>query len=178
MSEIVLLKRKVRAISIPEGVVTDLLLNEEVIIVHSCGFDFTVNAKNKLFYLEGCYADALGKNVKKFPSDNLIIKLEDKIDSELLWDQLRTVYDPEIPVNIVDLGLVYDIAINHPEGLVKITMTLTSPGCGMASVIMKNVERRINLFNNVKRAVAILAFDPPWSSNMMSDEAKIELGLF
>jgi len=98
------------------------------------------------------------------------------VSSEQVWQALRTVHDPEIPVNIVDLGLVYDCRVE--DDAVSIAMTLTSPGCGMGPVLVSDVERRVGKVPFVRAVKVNLVFDPPWDREMMSDEAQLELGLF
>ena len=98
------------------------------------------------------------------------------VSSEQVWQALRSVHDPEIPVNIVDLGLVYDCKVE--DNAVDIEMTLTSPGCGMGPVLVSDVERRLGNVPFVETVRVNLVFDPPWAREMMSDEAQLELGLF
>ena len=93
-----------------------------------------------------------------------------------MWQALRTVHDPEIPVNIVDLGLVYDVAVKERQ--VDVQMTLTAPGCGMGPVLIEDVKRRLQRVPMVVDTNVTLVFDPPWSRDMMSEEAQLDLGLF
>jgi probable FeS assembly SUF system protein SufT len=97
-----------------------------------------------------------------------------------VWDQLKTCYDPEIPVNIVDLGLVYLCELEDADGArnVKIKMTLTAPGCGMGPILAQDVQQRIESLPEVETAGVEVVFDPPWSQSMMSEAARLELGLF
>ena len=96
-----------------------------------------------------------------------------------IWDQLKTCYDPEIPVNIVELGLIYDLNVNgnSKEKNVEIKMTLTAPGCGMGPVIADEVERKVNGINGVKNVLVELVWEPMWNRDMMSEEAQLELGM-
>jgi FeS assembly SUF system protein len=100
-----------------------------------------------------------------------------EINEAEVMDALHECYDPEIPVNIVDLGLVYNIAINNEEGAVQVTMTLTSMGCPMAGEVMEEVDTRVRQVENVKSCKVDLTFDPPWSPERMTEDARWELGL-
>ena len=100
-----------------------------------------------------------------------------EINKEEVMDALRECYDPEIPVNIVDLGLVYDVEINDETGHVQVMMTLTAMGCPMAGDVLSEVEMRVGEVENVKRCKAELTFDPPWSPDRMTEDAKWELGM-
>ena len=99
--------------------------------------------------------------------------------TQQVWDQLKTCYDPEIPVNIVELGLIYDLNVLGPEEnkKVEIQMTLTAPGCGMGPVIAEEVDRKINGISGVKEVKVDLVWEPTWNRDMMSEEAKLELGM-
>ena len=175
--EIIILQRDVHAMMVPYG--THILLQKgtEVVVTQALGNSFTVEVYGNLARIDGKDADALGKEVKSaledLPAD---ASIEDKV-----WAQLKTVYDPEIPVNIVDLGLVYAVDIQpDAEGGYDIMakMTLTAPGCGMGPVIVGEAEQKLLAIQEVKSAKVEIVFDPPWSREMMSDEAKLELGLF
>jgi probable FeS assembly SUF system protein SufT len=100
------------------------------------------------------------------------------VHEEQVWAALRTIYDPEIPVNLVDLGLIYDVAVDQATKTVKIKMTLTAPGCGMGPVLISDIKYRVAKVPNVKEVEVELVFDPPWSREMMSEEAQLETGLF
>ena len=100
-----------------------------------------------------------------------------EINEAEVWDALHECYDPEIPVNIVDLGLVYNVEINKETGLVGVTMTLTSMGCPMAGEVVSEVEMRVGQVENVKASKVEMTFDPPWSTDKMTEDAKWELGM-
>ena len=100
-----------------------------------------------------------------------------QINREEVMDALRECYDPEIPVNIVDLGLVYDVDINDETGHVQVTMTLTAMGCPMAGDVLAEVEMRVGEVENVVSCKAEITFDPPWSPDRMTEDAKWELGM-
>lgn len=104
----------------------------------------------------------------------MIIKDEAGLQDQII-DRLKTVFDPELPVNIYELGLVYEL-ITHPDGTVKIIMTLTAPGCPVADQILQDVERRLSDIQGVKEVRVEITFDPPWDRSMMSEEAQLELG--
>ena len=102
------------------------------------------------------------------------------MEEKQVWDQLRTCYDPEIPVNIVDLGLVYDCVVEQPEGQgakVEVKMTLTAPGCGMGPVIAEEAKQKILGLSGVAGAEVVLVWDPPWNQAMISEVGKMKLGL-
>ena len=100
------------------------------------------------------------------------------IQEDQVWEALHTVFDPEIPVDLVNLGLVYRVAIDQTQGRVDIDMTLTAPGCGMGPVLVGDVEHRVALVPNVNTVAVNLVFDPPWHRDMMSEEAQLETGMF
>jgi len=102
----------------------------------------------------------------------------DQIREDDVWQALKTIYDPEIPVNLVDLGLIYKVAIDQSAQTVSIDMTLTAPACGMGPVLVSDVKYRTALVPNVKQVNVELVFDPPWSREMMSEEAQLETGMF
>ncbi|MCH9643724.1 MAG: putative Fe-S cluster assembly protein SufT [Gammaproteobacteria bacterium] len=174
--EIIVLSRDCMALMVPSG--ARILLHEgtEVTVTQSLGSSFTVNVYGNLARIEAKDADALGKEVQSvlddLPED---ATLEDKI-----WTQLKTVFDPEIPVNIVDLGLVYKHEVTDREDgsrMVWIEMTLTAPGCGMGPVIAADAREKVLVIDEVSEVDIELTFDPPWDQSMMSDAAKLELGL-
>lgn len=174
--EVVILFRDAMAMLVPSGAPVMLPKGTEVTITQSLGDTFTINVYGNLARIEAKDADALGKQVKN-PLDDLPANatLEDKV-----WAQLHTVFDPEIPVNIVDLGLVYDCQIEKLADdirQVNIAMTLTAPGCGMGPVIAADVKRKILAISEVNDAQVEIVFDPPWDREKMSDTAKLQLGL-
>ena len=178
-SEPVRLDRDCEAIAVPEGVKVNLPKGTLGSLAQALGGSFTVYVQGRMFRIAGQDADALGKTplpLPELPADASVDDLE-----KLVWDQLRTCFDPEIPVNIVDLGLVYECRI-EPSGdgshEVFVRMTLTEPSCGMGDVISEDVASRIELVPTVSKAHVVLVFDPPWSRDMMSEVAKLETGLF
>ena len=175
--ETVILNRDTTAILVPLGTPTMIPQGTKVTVVQSLGGTFTVNIFGTLARIEARDADALGKAIKRpiesLPSNATI---KDKV-----WAQLGTVFDPEIPINIVELGLVYSCDIKQLENnvfFVVIEMTLTAPGCGMGLVLVEDVKRKILSIPEISDAEVEIVFDPPWDREMMSDAAKLQLGIF
>lgn len=132
--------------------------------------------------IEAKDADALGKEPVVAPAPDPAFAAQDTgpLEEEQVYQRLRTCYDPEIPVNIVDLGLIYDLQIGQlPDGgyRVEVKMTLTAPGCGMGPVLQQDVETKVLAIPGVKEAAVHLVWEPPWNRDMLSDAAKLELGL-
>ncbi|MDQ6988367.1 MAG: putative Fe-S cluster assembly protein SufT [Mariprofundaceae bacterium] len=176
--------RDIDAILIPLGTPVIIPENAQVVITQELGDTFTVSVNGNLARVEGKDADALGLNdanaAKKADKDEIKVATG-PADKTEVWLALKKVYDPEIPVNIVDLGLIYDVHIvDTDEGgnHVDITMTLTAAGCGMGPFIVDDVRARTLDVDNVTDVHVDLIFEPPWDKNMMSDEAKLELGMF
>ena len=180
MSELVVLNRDCDVTEIPSGRKATLPKGIQVRITQSLGGSFTVVTDDGyMARVAGPDADAIGKPVtsgsKSAPAFDPNRPLE-----ELVMDQLRTCYDPEIPVNIVDLGLIYECKIAPVEGnqsRVDIKLTLTAPGCGMGEVLKKDAESKILHLPGVKEAQVELVWEPPWDQSKMSDAAKLKLGL-
>lgn len=148
-------------------------------ITQALGGSFTVFVDGNLFRIAGIDADAIGKKPvmpPTLPED----ATEDDVE-RLLWDQMKTVYDPEIPVNIVDLGLVYQCEMS-PAGEdgrhVSVVMTLTAPGCGMGDILVDDVRSKLKLVPTITDVDVELTFDPPWNHSMMSEVARLETGMF
>lgn len=148
-------------------------------ITQALGGSFTVFVDGNLFRIAGVDADAIGKQPvmpPSLPED----ATEDDIEA-LLWDQMKTVYDPEIPVNIVDLGLIYRCDMRrdeHGDRVVDVDMTLTAPGCGMGDILVDDVRSKLELVPTVAEVNVQLVFDPPWNHTMMSEVARLETGMF
>lgn len=175
--EVVLTKRECEARIIPAG--TEIMIPKDtfVTITQSLGGTFTVAVNGNLARIEAKDCDALGKEVK---FENFDTPADGSVNENQVWEAIRHVYDPEIPVNVVDLGLIYSCKIeNQPEhgNVVIIKMTLTAPGCGMGPVITEDVRTKVAQVPNVNNVDIELTFDPPWNNDMLSDEAKLELGL-
>jgi len=176
--EVVVTQRDVDARIVPAG--TEIVIPKDsfVTITQSLGGTFTVSVNGNLARIEGKDADALGKTVEY---EAVEIPADGSVSEEQVWEALRRVYDPEIPVSVVELGLIYDCKVKPANEassyVVDITMTLTAPGCGMGPVIVDDVRANVERIQNVSKANVELVFDPPWSNDMLSDEAKLELGL-
>ena len=163
--------RDCEATLIPTGVKITLQKGSLVYITQALGNAYTVYVNGNLVRVAGKDGDALGMIIMDEPDINAMEgSLEDKI-----WAVLKTCFDPEIPVNIVDLGLVYECQVN--DHAIQIRMTLTAPGCGMGPVLVAEVEQKIRLLKEVTDVKVDLVFDPPWERNMMSDVAKLQLGM-
>ncbi len=177
-TEKIILKRNVKAFLIPSGDKVTLQKGEPVSITQALGGSYTVMLNGNLFKLDGENADAIGKKTIQTiinPSD---IQNKD-VSEQQVWDQLKTVYDPEIPINIVDLGLIYDCKLtNLKEGTkVDIKMTLTAPGCGMGPVITAEAKQKTQGIPGVNEVNVELVWEPLWNRDMMSETALLELGI-
>lgn len=177
------LTREVDAIQIPSGDMIKLPQGLKVIITQSLGGTYTVATDFGLARINAKDADALGidpnadKKNDDASSSNIPMEASD-LEMEV-WNQLKNVYDPEIPVNIVDLGLVYDCHIEDVEGKKKalVKMTLTAPGCGMGPTIAADAQSRIMTIEDMDDAAVELVWDPPWNQGMISVEGKMKLGM-
>ncbi len=172
--ESIRLLRDVDAYMIPSGDEVKLLAGNLVKITQALGGNYTVIMNGNMVQITSENADALGIEPKEEEATQPKGDLEQQI-----WDQLKTCYDPEIPVNIVELGLIYDLKIkNSQEGKeVMIKMTLTAPGCGMGPVIADEVDRKVNGLEGVENVSVELVWEPMWNRDMMSEEAQLELGM-
>ncbi len=179
MNDEIVLKRNCEAVLIPAGTTVTLQAGEPVIITQALGGSYTVMINGNLARIAAKDADAIGKEAEAAKPE-AAAGADAVVTEEQVREQLRNCYDPEIPVNIVDLGLVYDLQIVPlPEGgnRVDIKMTLTAPGCGMGPVLQQDVENRVSSIPGVKQAAVSLVWDPPWNRDMLSDAAKLQLGL-
>ncbi len=182
MNERIALQRDCEAIQIPNGTLVTLLAGAEVRIMQALGDTYTVMTNNGyLVRIAGTDADALGKEpTSTILTGDAIVPTEPAEIEQLVWDQLKTCFDPEIPVNIVDLGLVYHCqAMPMPDGenRVEVKFTLTAPGCGMGGVLKADMERKILSLPGVTDVDVEVVFEPLWNQDMMSEAAKLELGL-
>ena len=170
--------RECPAVLIPAGERVTLPAGSTGFLTQALGGSFTIYIEGNLFRIAGKDGDAIGKEPLATPDVP-----EDASEAEIeaaVWQQLRTCYDPEIPINIVELGLVYECKIERaPSGnrVAKVKMTLTAPGCGMGEVLAQDVREKIEVIPTVERAEVELVFDPPWNQSMMSEEARLEAGL-
>lgn len=178
-SEPVKFERDCEAVMVPQGEEVNLPAGTTGYITQALGGSFTVFVDGNLFRIAGRDADAIGK-----PAPAPLVLPEGAGDAEvekLVWDQLRTCFDPEIPVNIVELGLVYDCDLGRNaegERTVAIRMTLTAPGCGMGDILVQDVRDKVEQVPTIAEADVELVFDPPWNQSMMSDAARLETGMF
>jgi probable FeS assembly SUF system protein SufT len=180
--EEVTITRDCEAVQIPFGSRVTLPAGTAAVITQSLGDTYTLQVPTLggLYRLAATDADAIGKEPPRAAAERTATGEADQVDEEIVWQQLRNVYDPEIPVNIVELGLVYDLHVERlPAGgsKVHVIMTLTAPGCGMGPVIAMDAKRRIEDVPGVAEADVEVVFDPPWNQQMMSEAAKLELGL-
>ncbi len=178
--EVVTLTRDVNIVTIPDGHHGTLNKGAEVTIHQALGSNYTVVTDyGHMVRIAGIDADALGKEAQHLQT--LVSETDSKAVEQNCWEVMKTVYDPEIPVNIVDLGLVYqcEVAGNADGGNdVHVKMTLTAPGCGMGPVIQSDVEKSIRGLAGVNSVNVEVVLDPPWSREMMSEVAQVQLGLF
>ena len=177
-NEPIVVQRDVKAIAIPAGVEVNLKLGSVGYITQALGGSFTVYIDGNLFRIAGQEADAIGKTAAVAPEVPPGAS-EDDIKA-VVWKQLKTCFDPEIPVNIVDLGLIYECDVSKNDDAtrtVDIKMTLTAPGCGMGEVLVQDVRDKIEIVPTVAKANVELVFDPPWNQTMMSDEARLQTGM-
>lgn len=178
--EEVTISRDVDVVMIPQGVTTTLRAGTPAVITQSLGDSYTLQVQSfgGLYRLSGANADAIGKTASGGTATSVDPNAE--VGEAQVYAELRQVYDPEIPVNIVELGLVYDLAIERLEAgghRVAVKMTLTAPGCGMGDIIADDARRRIAAIPGVADASVEVVFDPPWNQSMMSEAAKLELGM-
>lgn len=169
-------KREVEATLIPSGTKVMLQPGTMVSVTQALGNAYTIYVNGNLVRVAGSDGDALGLVILTLPDINQSEgSVEDKV-----WQQLKTCFDPEIPVNIVDLGLIYNcqvLPLGKSEYQVTVVMTLTAVGCGMGPVLVGEVEEKIRQIHEATDVKVDLVFDPPWHRDMMSDEAKLQLGL-
>lgn len=170
--------RNFNAILIPTAVPIHVLAGTNIEITQTKGGFATIYVNGNLARVEAKDLDAIGiqaeisKIDEEIKSSKIVLG---SIDLELVWQALRTCYDPEIPVNIVDLGLIYDCRVI--ENKVIINMTLTAPMCGMGPILMSDVRNKLLELANVLEVDVEMIFDPPWTTDRMSEAAKVELGL-
>ena len=179
-SEQVTVERDVEASVVPSGTRVTLEKGETATITQSLGGTFTVVVNGNMFRIDGKDADAIGQEQEFTPTEK-VDKAESAEDLEKqVWDQMKTCYDPEIPVNIVDLGLIYDCHLEEFEAgshKASVKMTLTAPGCGMGPSIQADVENKILCVETVNEVDVELVWEPQWSRDMMTEAARLELGM-
>lgn len=160
---------------VPDGTPLTIPKDTFVTITQALGGNYTVTYQGQMVRVDGTDAASLGlePELLSFPPPT-----DDLIHEDQVWEALRTVYDPEIPVDLVNLGLIYSVAVDQAAKRVDISMTLTAPACGMGPVLVGDVEYRVRRVPNVAVVQVELVFDPPWSREMMSEEAQLETGMF
>lgn len=169
--------RDVEVTRIPSGEKITLPAGTQVVVTQALGGSFTILVPSQagLYRIEGQDADSIGEEASATPEKSTKGNLE-----QAAWDQLKTCYDPEIPVNIVDLGLVYSLEVKPRQGggsEVNVQMTLTAPGCGMGPIIASEARQKILTIDGVTDATVDLIWDPPWSPDRISEEGKQKLGM-
>lgn len=176
--EPVTLSRDCDATLIPAGDTVEVPAGSHAVITQELGGSFTLYIGGNLIRIAGDDADAIGKE----PPEPIALPAgaDDDDVERLVWQQIETVYDPEIPINVSDLGLIYACEFDHSDPdarKVSIRMTLTAPGCGMGDILVDDVQSRVTLVPTVDTADVELVLDPPWSMEMMSDAAKLQVGM-
>ncbi len=171
--QIIVVNKDCPALLVPDGIPITIKKDTFVTLTQSLGGAYTVLVNGNMARVDGTDADALG-------FEPIVLEFEDSGDQTVIktnvWNAISAVYDPEMPVSIVDLGLIYDCKI---EGnTVLISMTLTAPACGMGPVLVDDVKYKVGLVPNVDSVKVSLVLDPPWSREMMTEEAQLEMGLF
>jgi probable FeS assembly SUF system protein SufT len=177
-SEPVTFERDCAAVMVPSGQEVTLPAGQVGYITQALGGSFTVYVEGNLFRIRNEDADALGKEPMSLPA--LPTDASDEDVEQSAWNQLRTCFDPEIPINIVDLGLVYECSVARREDgqrAVRVRMTLTAPGCGMGDILVQDVESKLALIPTVADSDVELVFEPPWHHGMMSEAARLETGM-
>lgn len=181
-SEPKILSRDVEAAVVPVGTKVTLQKGEQAYITQSLGGSYTVIVNGNMFRIDGKDADALGleTEVKPAAAPAQSVGVTPEQLEKQVWDALKTCYDPEIPVNIVDLGLIYDCHLT-PAGensfKADVKMTLTAPGCGMGPMLAQDVQNKLMNLEPIDEANVELVWDPPWNQSMMTEAAKLQLGL-
>lgn len=160
---------------VPSGEMTTIPEGQFITINQALGGNYTVTWMGNMLRIDGTDAGAIGYTPEEleFESDNHSGILEEQV-----WTALDSIYDPEIPISIVSLGLVYKVQVLEEQSKVVVDMTLTAPGCGMGPVLVSDVKYRVAKVPNVASVDVNLVFDPPWHKDMMSEEAQLEAGLF
>ncbi|HXQ31882.1 MAG TPA: putative Fe-S cluster assembly protein SufT [Steroidobacteraceae bacterium] len=177
-TEPIITSRDVKAVLVPAGIEVKLRAGSVGYLTQALGGSFTVYVEGNLFRIAGDDADAIGQDAPvrlELPPDATDADVE-----KLAWEQLKTCYDPEIPLNIVDLGLIYSCEIKRREDGTRaaaVRLTLTAPGCGMGEVLVQDVKDKLAQIPTIVAPDVELVFDPPWSREMMSEAARLQTGM-
>ena len=176
-NELIKVSRDCDAILIPGGEKVVLVEGTHIRITQALGGDYTVYVNGNLLKVSGKDSDAIG--IKNDIAKENVLEKNTEVNEDRIWGVLKTCYDPEIPVNIVDLGLIYDMKLDKKiDGItINIKMTLTAPGCGMGPVIAQDVEDKLMDLTTVNRVIVDLVWEPVWNQAMMTDAARLELGM-
>ncbi|MEM7465293.1 MAG: putative Fe-S cluster assembly protein SufT [Pseudomonadota bacterium] len=169
------------AILIPEGSNITLKEGTTVYITQALGGSVTVNVNGMLARIAARDVEAIGLERSETPVDGAVAAADGSVDESLIWEQLKTCYDPEIPIDVVELGLIYRCEVEKTEAkenTVNIDMTLTAPGCGMGPFLVDDVQSKVAEVPNVNHVNVELVFDPPWNPEMMSEAARLQTGLY
>jgi probable FeS assembly SUF system protein SufT len=160
---------------VPDGTPLTIPEGTFLTITQALGGNYTLTYHGQMVRVDGTDAHLLGLGPThiEFPAP-----VDDQIQEEQVWQALGSVFDPEIPIDLVNLGLIYSVKIDQEAGRVDIQMTLTAPACGMGPVLVGDVEYRVRMVPNVKSVKVELVFDPPWQRHMMSEEAQLQTGMF
>jgi probable FeS assembly SUF system protein SufT len=175
----VTLSRNCPAVLIPQGTTITLETGTQVFITQALGGSVTVNVNGNLARIAAHDVDAIGMETET--AARAATTSDGTVDESLVWDQLRTCYDPEIPINIVELGLIYRcevVPLPDHGNRVEIDMTLTAPGCGMGPILVDDVTAKVREVPQVTDVKVELTFDPPWNSEMMSEAARLQTGMY
>jgi probable FeS assembly SUF system protein SufT len=171
------LSRECDALEIPSGEPMKLPAGTGVRVMQFAGSSYTITSDHGMFRIDVKDADALGLTA---PNGSQAAAQDTRpFSEELVWEQLKTVYDPEIPVNIADLGLIYVCTALPVQGgghRIDIKMSMTAPGCGMGNVLKSDVETKLSRLPDVKEVHVEIVFDPPWGPDRMSEAARLQLG--
>lgn len=173
--DMVVTTRECPARRVPQGDPAVIPAGQFVTIKQALGGNYTITFQGNMYRIDGTDADAIGKEPERleFGQHSHATIIESQV-----WQALETIFDPEIPINLVALGLIYGVSIDQDSQRVSIDMTLTAPTCGMGPVLVGDVKYRVGKVPNVAGVEVDLVFDPPWSREMMSEEAQLEAGLF
>ncbi|HXQ25025.1 MAG TPA: putative Fe-S cluster assembly protein SufT [Candidatus Acidoferrales bacterium] len=177
MPEWITLSRECAAIAIPSGVTSVLPAGTGVRVMQYLGSSYTVTSSRGMFRIDVKDADAMG--LTPHAATEPSAAQQEAFSEKLVWDQLKTVFDPEIPVNIADLGLIYScVATPLEQGgqKIDIKMSMTAPGCGMGNVLKADVENKLARLPDVKEVNVEIVFEPPWSPERMSEAVRLQLG--
>ncbi len=180
-NEIVSLQRDCDAVLIPAGTKVTLPAGQQVTITQALGGSYTCYVEGSLVRIDSVDADALGKSRQTESTDSAALTGDGSVDEKQVWEQLATCYDPEIPINIVELGLIYEcniVPIETGGNRVDIKMTLTAPGCGMGAILQADVANKVKTVPNVTDVNVELVFEPQWDQSRMTEAARLQAGLF